>query len=46
MIKVITDGVTCFGIDADYSKAKEALSSLKEGVCKGNEFRGWLDLPD
>ena len=46
MIKLITDGVDCFGIDADLDKAKEALSSLKEGVCKGNDFLGWLDLPD
>ncbi|MBR0416324.1 MAG: glucose-6-phosphate isomerase [Firmicutes bacterium] len=46
MIKVITDGVGPFGIEPDMKKAKAALASLKDGSCKGNDFLGWLKLPE
>ncbi len=46
MIKVITDGVSPFGIEPDMKKAKDALASLKDGSCKGNDFLGWLKLPE
>ena len=46
MIKVLTDGIEPFGIAPDLSKANDALNLLKSGTCKGNDFLGWLDLPD
>ena len=46
MLKVLTDGVDSFGIRPDYEKAKAALSSLKDGSCKGSDHLGWLSLPD
>jgi glucose-6-phosphate isomerase len=46
MLKLITDGVDAFGIEPDYEKAKKALASLKDGSCKGNDFLGWLKLPE
>lgn len=32
-------------ISALFPEAKNALKSLKEGNCRGNDFLGWLDLP-
>lgn len=32
-------------ISALFPEAKNALESLKNGSCKGNDFLGWLDLP-
>lgn len=29
-----------------YPEAVEALEKLKNGTCKGNDFLGWLNLPD
>lgn len=28
-----------------YPQANQALKSLREGTCKGNDFLGWIDLP-
>ncbi len=46
MLKVITEGVDSFGIAPDFKKAKEAFASLKDGSCKGNDYLGWLKLPE
>ncbi|MBO4818878.1 MAG: glucose-6-phosphate isomerase, partial [Firmicutes bacterium] len=46
MLKVITDGVLPFHVEPDFEKAKAALSSLKDGSCRGNDHLGWLKLPD
>ncbi len=46
MIQVITNGTETFGIQPDYESAKKALASLKDGSCKGNDFLGWLQLPE
>ena len=32
-------------ISALFPQAEEALKSLKNGTCKGNDFLGWIDLP-
>lgn len=32
-------------IRALFPEAAQALKSLKEGTCKGNDFLGWLNLP-
>ena len=29
-----------------FPEAERALQSLKDGNCKGNDFLGWLDLPE
>lgn len=33
-------------ISALFPEAGKALQSLKDGNCKGNDFLGWLDLPE
>lgn len=37
--------VTKENVCALYPEAQEALKSLKNGTCKGNDFLGWIDLP-
>lgn len=39
------DFVAVEEIRALYPQAHEALKSLKNGNCKGNDFLGWMDLP-
>lgn len=40
------DFVTVEEVCALYPQAHEALKSLKNGNCKGNDFLGWMNLPN
>lgn len=46
MIKVLTDGTKPFNITPDTNEALSALRSLKDGSCRGNDFLGWMTLPE
>ena len=46
MIRVNTDGIPRQLTAEDYTKAFNAIDLLKSGQGKGNDFLGWMDLPE